>query len=504
MKKIFITMAVCITAISMKAQDVSDAVLFSSENVTGTARYRAMSGAFGALGGDLSAIGNNPASSAVFLNSTASLSISGYTLSNDSFYGDGLAINDDTSGKLNQLGGVFVFNNRNENAAFKKFTLGLNYNLTQNLDDEYFAFGETQNSIDQFFLENAQGIPLDLLQLQDGESISSLYSFLGETQGYAAQQAFLGFQGFIIDPEMDDPDNTTYISNLTNGNFLQDYAYRSNGLNGKFSINGGAQINDDLYLGVNLNTHFIDYERQTVLFETNNNSGSGINEIFFENNLRTFGNGFSAQVGGIYKVSSMFRLGLSLETPTWYNISEETTQYLDTFSNDEGSAVVNPNVINIYPEYNFKTPGKYTLSGAILFGKQGLISLDYSYKDYSNTEFDSQFNSSNTFADLNNNIKNTLQGATSINIGGEYRIREWSLRGGFRYQESPYKDETTIGDLKGYSAGFGYDFGNIKLGLAYDIYEQDRSPQLYSIGLTNRANINTTNSSFTATLSFGL
>ena len=149
MKKIFITMAVCITAISMKAQDVSDAVLFSSENVTGTARYRAMSGAFGALGGDLSAIGNNPASSAVFLNSTASLSISGYTISNDSFYGDGLAINDDTSGKLNQLGGVFVFNNRDENAAFKKFTLGLNYNLTQNLDDEYFAFGETQNSIER-------------------------------------------------------------------------------------------------------------------------------------------------------------------------------------------------------------------------------------------------------------------------------------------------------------------------------------------------------------------
>ena len=78
------------------------------------------------------------------------------------------------------------------------------------------------------------------------------------------------------------------------------------------------------------------------------------------------------------------------------------------------------------------------------------------------------------------------------------------MRGGFRYQESPYKDETTIGDLKGYSAGFGYDFGNIKLGLAYDIYEQDRSPQLYSIGLTNSANIDTTNSSFTATLSFGL
>ena len=497
-------MAVCITAISMKAQEVSDAVLFSSDNITGTARFRAMSGAFGALGGDLSAIGVNPASSAVFLNSNASLSLSAYRVSNDSFYGDGLAINDDTSGELNQLGGVFVFNNRDESSTYKKFTLGLNYNLTQNLDDEFFAFGETQNSIDQFFLENAQGIPLDLLQLQDGESISSLYGFLGETQGYAAQQAFLGFQGFIIDPEMDDPANTAYVSNLSSGNFLQDYSYKSNGLNGKFSFNGGAQINDDLYLGVNLNTHFIDYERQTILFETNSNTDSGISEIYFENYLRTFGNGFSAQVGGIYKLTPMFRLGLTIETPTWYNISEETTQYLDTYSESDGTAIVNPNIINIYPKYNLKTPGKYTLSGAILFGQQGLISLDYSYKDYSNTEFDSQFGNNNSFANLNSSIENTLQAVSTINVGGEYRIKEWSLRGGFRFQESPYKDETTVGDLKGYSAGFGYDFGNVKLDLAYDIYEQDRAPQLYSVGLTNRATINTTNSNFTATISVGL
>ena len=42
------------------------ALLFSKENNSGTARFNAMSGAFGALGGDVSAIKINPAGAAIF------------------------------------------------------------------------------------------------------------------------------------------------------------------------------------------------------------------------------------------------------------------------------------------------------------------------------------------------------------------------------------------------------------------------------------------------------
>ena len=50
-------------------------VLFTKENIDGTARFNAMSGAFGALGGDMSAIESNPAGAAVFLKSELSFSL---------------------------------------------------------------------------------------------------------------------------------------------------------------------------------------------------------------------------------------------------------------------------------------------------------------------------------------------------------------------------------------------------------------------------------------------
>ncbi|HET7360756.1 MAG TPA: transporter, partial [Salinimicrobium sp.] len=137
-----------------------------------------------------------------------------------------------------------------------------------------------------------------------------------------------------------------------------------------------------------------------------------------------------------------------------------------------------------------------------LFGNDGLISFDYSYTDYSTTKF--KPTEDPEFAFQNDLIENNLKASSTFRVGGEYRLQEWSLRGGYRFVESPYENETTIGDLNGYSVGLGYDFGNIELDLAYDAAEQDRNPQLYQVGLTDRANINRRNSNFTLSLSFGI
>ena len=56
MKKKIILLLIGLTFSTVKAQQISDALQYSNDDLTGTARYQAMSGAFGALGGDLSAI----------------------------------------------------------------------------------------------------------------------------------------------------------------------------------------------------------------------------------------------------------------------------------------------------------------------------------------------------------------------------------------------------------------------------------------------------------------
>ena len=51
------------------SQTYEDVLRYNSFNHEGTSRFNSMGGAFGALGGDLSAISINPASSSVFLDS---------------------------------------------------------------------------------------------------------------------------------------------------------------------------------------------------------------------------------------------------------------------------------------------------------------------------------------------------------------------------------------------------------------------------------------------------
>jgi opacity protein-like surface antigen len=500
MKKLYISLAACFVITFSQAQDITDAVRYSSEELTGTARFRAMSGAFGALGGDLSAMGINPAGSAVFLNSFATVTLNNTQRKNNTNYFNGITSNENSEINFDQAGAVLVFNSINPENNWGKFTLGVNYLLTNNFDDRFVAQGISPNSIDQYFLGYADGVPLELLETLNDESITDLYRFLGENEGFGAQQAFLGYQGFVINPESNIPENTSYNSGIAPGTFSQTYSLASTGLNGKFSFNFASEFKDFLYLGVNLNAHFLNYDRATQLLEINSNSGSETNEVMFTNNLSTTGDGFSFQLGTIAKVTDNLRLGVSYESPTWFTIKEEASQSLATFTDQSNN--VNPDVVNVFPDYKLKTPGKITGSVAVLFGTTGLISFDYSYKDFSNTELSPVEDPEFMFQ--NSQIADKLKAASTYRLGGEYRIQDWSLRGGYRFEESPYKNETNLGDLNGYSFGLGYNFGNVKVDLAYDNSSRTDTPQLYQAGLTNTANIKRDFSSVILSLSFGL
>ena len=504
MKRILLVFMTIVGSMVMKAQNVSDAIRYSTSEMHGTARYRAMSGAFGALGGDLSSLNVNPAGSAVFLSSMASLTLNVENSDNEVSYMNGFTTGTDSKIDLGQGGAAFVFNNSDEEGDWRKFTLAFNYNKSSSYEEDWLAAGDNSTSVSNYFLEYTTNVPVDLLELQGTESISDLYSYLGESEGFGAQQAFLGYQGFLYDynPDNNQSPYNPYSSNISNGTFDQEYTYASTGLNGKFAFNFATQYQDFLYLGLNLNSHFINYERITSISELNNNSGSAINEIYFEDRLSTLGNGFSFQLGGLAKIGESLRAGLAFESPTWYNISEETTQYLETFSDIDGRAVIDPNVVNVYPEYRLQTPSVYTGSLAYLFGQNALLSFDYSYKDYSSTKFRPKDDPA--FAFQNQLMQEELKAASTFRIGGEYRVMGLSLRGGYRFEESPYVNEITIGDLTGYSAGLGYSFGNIKIDVAYDKVEQEFNPRLYEIGLTDRANIKKDLSNFVLTVNFGI
>ncbi len=505
MKRIYFLVILFLVCPILFAQSIVDALRYSSESLHGTARYSSMSGAFGALGGDLSAIQINPAGSAVFLNSTAAVSLSLLDKKNETNYFNNSNKVFNTELSFNQAGMVFVFDNSNEESIWRKFTLGLNFDVTNNFDDAYFASGQSTSSVSDYFLGYAQGVPLNLLQLQSGETISSLYRFLGETEGFGAQQAFLGFQSFIIDPvDFENPNNVSYVSNIASGLKNQEYSKQTSGYNAKFTVNLGTQINENLFLGLNLNSHLIDYRESTFFFESNSNSESLINQVGFRNNLAVIGDGFSAQIGLISRATESFRFGLTFDTPTWYFILEETSQAISTIRNEGDESItetIRPNIINIYEEYRLRSPGKLSASVAYLFGGNGLLSVDYSYKDYSTMRFSPSRIAA--FNQENNKIDALFKGSSSIKVGGEYRLNKFSLRGGFQFEESPYKNSEMMDDLSGFSLGLGYNFGSFKVDLAYARTEQERQEQFFpNSAFSNASIVNTTENFFSLTTNF--
>ncbi|MGB3774715.1 MAG: transporter [Leeuwenhoekiella sp.] len=501
MKKTFLFIIFIGLSISMKAQTVVDAVRYTQQNPTGTARYNAVGGAFGALGGDLSALNNNPAGSAVFSESFASITGTIDSYNNDGYYFDGITSVDDSQFSFNQLGGVFVLNNYKMGSKWKKLSFAVNYDRMQDFDNSYVAAGISTNSIDAYFLGNASGFRLADLSILDGENTDNAYFNIGQDLGYQAQQGFLGYQAFVINPVEDVDDNTAYVSNIASGVFDQEYNYTSTGYNGKINFNVATQYGENLYLGLNLNSHFIDYEVQTLFFEDNNNAGSGINSLSFRNNLEALGNGFSFQLGGIYQASPSWRIGLSYDSPTWFTIEERTRQSLSTNGTD-GNYNISPNIVNVFDRYDLRTPAKANGSLAYIFNNVGFLSFDYSYQDFSNIEYKN--NAVSDFNAQNANISNQLGVVSIYRLGGEYRAGLWSFRGGYRFESSPYENEFALGNQQRFSAGLGYSFGNARLDIAYSHSSQEMNPRFYEGDFSNTAYIDQNLNNFTATISFKL
>ena len=189
---------------------------------------------------------------------------------------------------MNQTGGVFIFKNQNTSSDWKKISFAINYENINNFDNSIFSAGiNPTNSIDGYFLSYANyanggnPVPQEFVNTVTGESISDLYSFLGNNlpnmqypnlSGFGAQQAMMGYQGYIINAVDDTNNNSLYTSNETpGGKYYQENNIYSKGYNGKLSFNMATSYKDKLYIGINLNSHFIDFIRTTNFYESNTN-----------------------------------------------------------------------------------------------------------------------------------------------------------------------------------------------------------------------------------------
>lgn len=409
MKKLLFLIGGLLSFIAINAQVINynqAGVLFTSEDINGTARFNAMSGAFGALGGDLSGADGNPAGLAVFKQTqfSGSLGVTNTDILTD-FYGFGTE-NSTNNLDLTQIGGVLVFNgSRHSNT--RKIAIGFNYSITRDFENSWFARGNS--------------------------------SFAPITDFY-------------------DPDVVYGIPNE------QTFRNFTDGSNKKLVLTFASQPSEKLYVGASIVTYDLNYYQNTITEEFNEDNDGNTFDVSAQEELFTAGNGVAFNVGLIAKPSQEVRLGLAYQSPTWYELSEEFIQYDDElfFNNqlDAPSGIASGNLF----DYILVTPSKVTGSFAYLFGKEGLISFDYAYKNYKNI----QLRPSSEFVDENQDFNDGLKATSQFKMGAEWRIDNVSLRGGYSFEESPYEGAIDTDNISGYSLGLGFKLnGGMKLDIAY-------------------------------------
>lgn len=457
------------------AQDPSDGMRYAQDNLNGTARFRALSGAMGAIGGDFSALNTNPAGSALFANNQASLTLSSLNVKNSSDYFGTRTSNTDNTLDVSQAGSVWVFQSEEAENPWKKLVVAVNYDNMANFYDSRVAVGHNPSrSIADYFLSYANGIPASELA---GFPNLDNYRF----------QAALGTQSGIIGAT----GPATYASLLTgSGNYYQRASHMATGFNGKFTINGGASFKDRIFIGVNLNLHYTDYVRTSTFYEDyddapGHDADNGIQRLRFDNDLHTFGNGISAQIGIIGRFYDGLRAGISYQTPVTYWLKDELAQRLQTVKADDSGFLYEDVAYVPFPTYRLKTPGHVTGSLAYDYKDRLSLGFDYTIKDYTGTQFCPE----EDFEGANAEMAATFDQTIEFRAGAEFRYKRWNFRGGYRFEQSPYKNNATIGNLKSFSTGAGYSFGEIKVDLSYTFAQRDYNQPIFAQGLTDAPSV---------------
>ena len=477
------------TATYTFGQSLNDIIRYNSESPQGDARFMAMGGAFGALGGNLSGMSQNPAGSSVYLYTEFGVTAQ---LTNQNIQTSYFSNTQDSSTdrfQIPQFGGVFVM--ENTASDWSKVAFGFNIQRIQDFNQTFRAIGTNPNNgLDQYFLSYAPGNDLSELERQNGETNGDTYAYLGERYGFGTQQAFLAYQGYMINPVSYTDDNQSYVSNAQYNSLNHDYLVKRSGFHRKYTFNFSAAYKNRFHLGLNINSHQVDFEEQNDLEERGYTSDSGVQFAKFTNDLSSLGRGVSFELGAIALYNDM-RIGWSYQSPTWFTFIDEGQQRLEVDYVDDNTLyteIVDPGVINGYPEYDLWLPSRMTLSLAYTFKGRGLISADFGTQNPQNSRYDDEKYA--FLGRLNDRIKNDFVRGNFLRLGSEFRLNEQlSLRAGYRSSSAIQRNVRQ--QNQSYSLGFGYDMGESALNIALVKRERHTQQALYQSGLTDTVQLQT-------------
>ena len=482
MKKIFLS--ACLLSLFMAhahAQETYENTKLIDNDLNGTARYVGMGGAMEALGADISVINSNPAGIGLFRRSSGSVSFGLVSQDGASSFKYG----NKTNASFDQAG--FVYSLRDGRRTFINF--GFNYHKSKNFD---------------YILNAASGL--------NGASQHKLSYMKALANENNLDKTSSGWRGkFAYTSQLDNLYYNTLMMTSSDGFFYNDasgyeFGRAETGYIGEYDFNTSVNVNDRVYLGITIGIHDVHYTGHSLYNEALvnlNNQTAG--DITVNDERRITGTGYNASFGIIFRPvdASPFRIGLSVSTPTWYDLKTSNYTYLINNTKADGGGKLQGDYPNYTTgeSYEFKlfTPWKFGVSLGHTVGNYLALGASYEYADYSrldtrvNDGYDVDYwgdvyEHSSSDEPMNRHTRETLKAVSTLKIGAEAKVMpNLAVRAGYNYVSPMFKKEgykdgnidsygsnyssatdyTNWEVTNRYTVGVGYTLGKMSFDLAY-------------------------------------
>lgn len=436
------------TFATLQAQTVVDATRIGQNNIVGTARYNAMAGAFGALGGDPTSMSDNPAGLGIY-RGTSEFSITpNLAFSHTASDGSEKAKDKKADFSVSNLAYILsVKTPRCNRLVNYNVGIGLNHSARSNrrystvLDNPSGSFGGFLAATTNNFLYN------------EGKMFEQESWLTGDESWDDTNAPFLGLMAYdtwAVDDRTETIDgvkkNLGGVEGYNEKYTLQSYqrmSVREKHRNDECNISAAFNWGDTFYAGFTLRISDFNSTIVSTLQEDYDYNYNG-DYLDYENGLETSGSGVGFNIGLLWKPLDQWRIGAAVHTPTWYQMRDVYYGAMNT--NDNVDYWSETGTYDY--DYRYYSPWEYQLSTAYIFGTRAILSLEWDVRDFDKMKYladrdvykDHQ--EAKRYFRLNNSaIKEFMKAQHTYKAGLEYRFNK-SLSGrlGYSMTTSPYED----------------------------------------------------------------
>ena len=457
------------------AQAEMDAYKYSKLDLHGTARFSSMGGAFGALGGDISAMTTNPAGLGIYRSSeivtTANLSFIGTnaTWNNNTLKDNSTRFNFDNIAYV----GFFPTGNF---SGIKSWNVGFAYNRVKNFHRDYSTTTSGGQSLSDYIAEITNQYGYSESNLWETDSYNPYLS----RNGYN-YLSLLGYNSGIIATSS----NRGFVSSFSERNAsgeldlwpveYADLQVSERGAIDKYDFSFATNISDILFLGGTMTLTDIDYAYNSYYEESFGFAQNAKTDdyMYIRNSLLTKGSGYSVNLGAIVRPSDFIRIGVAYNSPTWYKMTDTYYSEAESYIHPEGALY--SDTPDSYLDYNLRTSDRWIFSLAGIVGASGVLSVDYELNNYGTMKLGNDHGVSGLYDFDNSQIKNHFRTTGTLRVGGELKITpQFAIRAGGAFTGSPMKDIAKDGSVEIYTAE------------TFTHYTIDKGTNYYTAGLGYR------------------